>query len=279
MSSESSTLTKLDDAAVELAAGGTVGRGGCSGPPPSAMTETASASENAIANRRLFIVGLPPFSEADEQNIISHPAPSPEYLFAQFWELHCAHAPHKALETCDRLLEVIDPADFTTHLRQTNARGEALRALKRFRDSYAVHLSARPFVPHAPARFAGDHHHGLAMSLTEMGEHARASEAFDVSLRLYRDAGEPGRVARTYVNVARLYVAAERPGLAHQLLDTLEPSADAEIARATAYEKEGNRTDARKAIARAFTLLADSTNEATRTEAVQVFERIEGGMR
>jgi tetratricopeptide (TPR) repeat protein len=273
MSSESSTLTTLDDATVELAAGGDIGKGGISGSP--ASTEADAAQTSASASSRLFIVGLPPFSVDDQPDSIE-PIPSDtESLFVQFWEYHCSGESHKALDSCDRLLEVIDPADFLSHVRQANARATALRTLGRFRESRAVHLSARPFLAAADERVAGDHHHGLGLSLKWLGEYSRAFAELAEALRLYRQIGESWRVTRASVNISRLYVAANRPGLAHQLLDTLEPSTDAEIARALAYEVEGNRPAARGAIARALTLLADSTDEATRTEAVQVFERIE----
>jgi tetratricopeptide (TPR) repeat protein len=259
---------------VDAAAGVVVGTGGCSGSP--ARTDTAHAQTSAIANRRLFIAGLPPFPQADEPDSIDLTPSDIESFFVRFWEHHCADEPHEALDTCDRLLEVINPADFLTHVRQANARATALRTLKRFRESYVVHLGARPFLVAADARVAGDHHHGLGLSLKWMGKHGRALGELREALRLHHLAGDAIRSARTSVNIARLYAAANRPGLAHELLAKLEPSADVEIARAMAYEAEGDKPGARKAIAQALTLLADSTNEATRAEALEVSDRIEG---
>lgn len=257
------------------------GAGGDSGPPPSAVTVTASRNENAIASKRLFKVGLAPFSEGDEPDSITPTAPDAQSLFAQFWQLHCEGEPRKALEVCDRLLEVIDPADADSHLRQINARAIAFRDLGDYRAAYVAHLSARPFVAATKnPRFAGCHFHGLGVTLTEMGEHVRAFRALEKARGCYEDARDAFRVGLVNINTARLLVVAGRPGLALAFADegakVEQLRADAEIARAMACEADGNRAGARRAIARALLLLADSGNEATRAEALKVMSRIEG---
>lgn len=283
MSSESSTSTRAvevvpgSDGAGSVAGGGCVGAGGFSGPPPSAATETASANTNAIANRRLFIPGLPPFSEADERGSIAANHPDALSYFEQFWALRCAGDYAAALAVCDELLEVIDPLDYASHLRQTNARAMALRDLKRFRESKYAQLAGRPFLVAVPdLTLTGDHFHGLGITLTELSDYVRAYKALDEARRRYLKAGEDGRAYHTDINVARLYARAGRPQSAHELLDALIPSADAQIARALAFEKEGDKVGARRAIAGALCLLADSSNEATRAEALEVMQRIEG---
>jgi tetratricopeptide (TPR) repeat protein len=274
-------LTRLDDALdVDAAAGGVVGTGGCSGPPPSASAETENANTNAIANRRLFTFRLPPFSGLNEPNSIAFATSNIESLFVRFWDLRCSGEPHAALAVCDRLLEVVGPQDFPTHLRQANARGAALRDLLRFRDAYTTHLSARPFVDEKNnPTLAADHYHGLGVTFTELREYVPAFKALDYARRLYASAGELVRADRTVVNVARLYVASGKPALALALIDDLsadELRADAEIARALAYEAEGDKRAARRSIASALVLLSDSENEATRKEALTVMRRIEG---
>ena len=280
--SSTASVSGSDSAGVEVVpgsdgalagGGGGCGAGGFCGSPASAGV--ASIPSSASASINLFTVGLPPFSGADERDSIVPDGDYTESLFAQFWTLHLARDYYKALAVCDHLLEVIDPSDCRSHVRQANARAMELRELCRFSESKAVHLAARPFLPHVGPKVAGDYFHGLGCSHKGLGEYVRAFKALDRALRLYRGAGFDEQADRAAVNIARLYVVAGRPVQALALLDKMEPCADSEIARAMAFEKEGDKSNARRAITRALALLADSSNEATRAEALEVFDRIE----
>lgn len=254
-----------------------VAAGGASGSPASAVTASRHTSAPADSSLR---IASSPFCEIAERASIAPIASDPASLFAHFWILHTAHEPHKSLAVCDRLLEVIDPADSVSHVRQANARAMSLRSLKRFGDAKAVHLAARPLLSAADPRIAGDHHHGLGLTFKNLGDLAAAFAELGEALRFYGRAESAYRVGLARLNTARLHVCDGHPELAFELIDRASEveqlHADAETARAFAYDAQGDKPSARRAIANALTLLADSHNEATRAEALEVLNRIEG---
>jgi tetratricopeptide (TPR) repeat protein len=254
-----------------------VGTGGASGPPASAVVASTHRSAHAESNLR---IAVPPSREGIEQASITPIISKPESLFAHFWKLHTANEPHESLAICDRLLEVIDPSDFASHLRQANGRAMALRSLKRFREAKYVHLAARPLLSAADPRVAGDHHHGLGLTLEGLREYESAFGEMDEAQRLYKADGSAFRLGLVAVNAARLCVSAGRAESAFELIDRAsgvdELRADAEVARALAYDALSDKVSARRAIAKALSLLADSHNEASRVEALEVLNRIEG---
>jgi tetratricopeptide (TPR) repeat protein len=254
-----------------------VAAGGASGSPARAVTASRHTSAPADSILR---IAVSPFCEEIEQASIVPIISKPESLFAHFWILHTANEPHKSLAVCDRLLEVIDPADFASHIRQANARGMSLRSLKRFNDAKAVHLAARPLLSAADPRVAGDHHHGLGLTFKNLGEHAAAFAELGEALQLYGRAESAYHMGLVRLNTARLHVCDGHPELAFELIDRASEveqfHADAETARAFAYDALSDKVSARRAIAKALSLLADSHNEASRVEALEVLNRIEG---
>jgi tetratricopeptide (TPR) repeat protein len=105
-----------------------------------------------------------------------------------------------------------------------------------------------------------------------VGEFGPAFAALSEALRLHRESSEPERIELTAVNIARLYAEAGDAAKALELLETLTPTSDAEVARALAYDALSDKVSARRAIAKALSLLADSHNEASRVEALEVPE-------
>lgn len=252
--------------------------GGISGPVSAetlgenAMSEPQSAS--TIIN--LFI-GFPPFLQTDELDSIDLNPVDPSSLFAHFWQLRSSGQFTDALNFCDLILEVIPAGDFDSHLRQANARAMALRDLCDYRGAYRAHAAARPLLAFAAPSYVGDHHHGLGITLTRLGEHARAERCFETARELHKD--RPVKLAHTDINTAELLVGMGKVAEAHAILDGVrEPSmwAHVEIARALAYEAEGDKAGARRSIAEALVLLADSDNKASRDEARRVLAQIEG---
>jgi tetratricopeptide (TPR) repeat protein len=229
----------------ELELVGADGRGGDS-EPPSARTGAASrhASVNTASN--LFI-DASPFFKLNEQQSITLNTSDPQSLFVRFWELRCQNKALDALAVCDALLEVIEPDDYESHLRQWNARAMVARDLSRFRSAYFTHLSARPLLSKVTSgKIKGDHHHGLAKTLMELGQFLSAYQKFERSRECYAEM--PEQLALTDNNTALLmirmgkpelsYVFAENAHTAWERLGLSYRCAEADDIRAQAYLAE-----------------------------------------
>jgi tetratricopeptide (TPR) repeat protein len=214
---------------------------------------------------------------AEPDSIQAH-ASNPQSLFDHFWKLRTAGEVARALSFCDVILELVRPSDADSQVRHANARAIALRDLCDYRGAYRTHLTARPFLPSAARTYVGDHYHGLGVTLMRLGEHVRAYKCLE-SARGFHE-GEADKLARTDITAAMLLVLMRKPREAHAILDGVAVEGlrpDVERVRAQAYEAEGDTANARRAIASALYMLADSENVAARDEARKVLERIEGG--
>jgi tetratricopeptide (TPR) repeat protein len=224
-----------------------------------------------------LFIGLPPFLGIEKLDSIQLNPVDPPSLFAHFWRLRSAGRVTEALQFCDLILEVIPAADFDSHLRQTNARAMALRDLSDLRGAYRTHASARPLLALVEPRYAGDHYHGLGVTLTRLGESLRAFKCFETARRLHE--GDPVKLAHTDVNTAELLASMGKVAQAHAILGGVsEPSmrAHVEAARALAYEAVEDYPKALRCIASSIELLAPTGDIISIEETRRTGERILG---
>jgi tetratricopeptide (TPR) repeat protein len=258
--------------------------GGASGPPSANAGTVATVNRHTSASvvSSLFIERSP-FLRMGEQDIVLPKDAFAPYLFAHFWQLRSAGRTHDALTICDHLLELIDPSDFDSHLRQTNARAICQRDLLNYRAAYRTHLSARPFLTLTKDdRIAGDHHHGLGVTLTELGEHVSAYRNLESARKFYVEAGEAERVPLVDINSARLLVRMNKPALAYELIEAACASTvehlkgHAELARALAYEAEGRLLEAEASAFLSSQLIAQTGDRTALDESMRTWQRIKG---
>lgn len=178
--------------------------------PPSASTGTQSATARVQAETKannFRIVLSPSFKDRSSVCIVQHEPDEDSLTFLDL--LRCD--PSEALRFCDERLRSLPAGSFQSALRWSSGVGVALRALRDLRGAYRTHLLAgqTASLVHDPLTL-GKHHHGLAFTQMELGEHVSALAGFQQARSLYLHAGSPAHVASADNNAGLVLVRLNR---------------------------------------------------------------------
>lgn len=174
--------------------GGGGGALGAVSPGPASAGAASRHESNAASSNRLTLVSSP-FVIDRQSPIIVPPAAGEDCL--RFTEILQRDGAHAALRFCDERADALHPDDAEGHLQISNKTAQAYRRLHDLGAARRTHVLARPHLSGARLpETRAHHHHGLGLTLLNMGGNAIAAlEEFGMARTLFTRAGLPCFIA------------------------------------------------------------------------------------
>jgi tetratricopeptide (TPR) repeat protein len=182
--------------------------------PPALTTGARARAAQSASGANSLLMATPAFSKNPQS--VTHQRSNAQPAIARFWEILESDGARAALAYCWEQVN----GSTNSALRWSNYAGIALRRAGEFREALRVHHFSAPFAAETSDDvLAGNHHHGLAITLRELHRFEESEESFRDAEKCYRSAEHFPYLASTYNNLAVLMIVSACPSMAFEHLE------------------------------------------------------------